>query len=221
MSRPDATAANALDAQIIRPVFFAYLDVVGDPLRACTAGNSLSFSGTGDTDLDGFTFDGINPEFVDIGQVRMKDGGSDAVVAKLSGIVGLDTDLLNLLGNPANWQGRTARLWRLIRDEFGTQQGAIQPYYTGYMVSLGIGGSPEGQTIEVAIESYLVAFSQASNRSYLDQDTYDPGDLSAKATIAIVNGVSGASIISNTPVSTNTGVGSGGGGGIFADQGFG
>lgn len=211
MSRPDSTASAALDQQVIRPAFLAFLDVVGDPLRACTAGKSLAFSGTSDPDLDGYTFDGVDAQFVDISPVRMKDGGSDAVTAKLSGIVGLDTDMLNLLGNSANWQGRTARLWRIIRDEHGTQQGAIQPYYTGYMVALSIGGSPEGQTIEVTIESYLVAFSQASNRGYLDQEAFDPGDLSAKATIAIANGTSGNPLTGNTPVSTGGGYGGGGG----------
>jgi hypothetical protein len=214
VSRPDATAATALNAQVIRPVFMVYLDIVSDPLRACTAGNSLAISGTGDADLDGFTFDGVDAQFVDISQVRMKDGGSDAVTAKLSGIVGLDSDMLNLLGDSSNWQGRTARLWRIIRDEYGAQQGAIQPYYTGYMVALSIGGSPESQTVEVTIESYLVAFSQASNRSYLDQDAFDPGDLSAKATIAIANGNSGNPLMGNMPVSTGGGYGGGFGGGL-------
>lgn len=75
MSRPDAAASAALDAPVIRPVFFCYLDIVGDPLRACTAGRSYSFSGTGDPDLDGFSFDGVDPTVVDIGPVRNKDGG--------------------------------------------------------------------------------------------------------------------------------------------------
>jgi hypothetical protein len=198
MSRMDTAAAAALGAQVIRPVFFAYLDILGDPLRANTSGASITITGTPDPDLNQ-TFDGLDPTIVDIGPVRMKDGGSDAVSAKLSGIVQLDEALLNILGDPANWQGRTARLWRMIRDANGTQQGAIQHYYTGYMIALEIGGSPEGQTIEITIESYLAAFSQASNRTYLDQASFDPGDLSARAAIAIANGISGNPTISNTP----------------------
>lgn len=198
MSRMDATAAAALKAQVIRPVFLVYLDVIGDPLRACTAGQSLLFSGTGDEDLDGHIFDGIDPTVVDIGPVRMKEGGSEPVKAKLSGIVALDEDLMNLLGDRANWWGRTARLWRIIRNAEGVQQGAIQHYYTGYMVDLEIGGDPSNQTIEMTIESYLAAFSGASHRNYLDQELYDPGDLSARAAIAIANGISGAPVISNT-----------------------
>lgn len=210
MSRPDAAASAALDAPVIRPVFFCYLDIVGDPLRACTAGRSYSFSGTGDPDLDGFSFDGVDPTVVDIGPVRNKDGGADSVTAKLSGIVTLDADLLNIVGNKANWQGRTARLWRMIRDENGDQRGAVQHYYTGWMTSLAIGGSPESQTINLTIESYLAAFSKASGRTYLDQETFDPGDLSARAAIAVANGMSGSPLVSNTP--TQTAYPSGGGG---------
>lgn len=199
MSRMDATASAALNARIVRPVFFVYLDIIGDPLRACTAETSLQVTGSADPDLNGHVFDALNPTFVDIGPVAMKSGGSDSVTAQLSGIVGLDDDLLGVIGNRANWQGRPARLWRMIRDENGSQRGAIQHYYTGYMVALDIGGSAESQTINLTIESYLVAFSQASNRTYLDQESYDPGDLSAKAAIAIANGISGNPIVSNTP----------------------
>ncbi|WP_295560632.1 hypothetical protein [uncultured Sphingomonas sp.] len=205
MSRPDAAASAALDGQVIRPVFFCYLDIVGDPLRACTAGKSIAFEQTGDADLDGFTFDGIDPTVVDVGPVRSKDGGADAVTAKLSGIVVLDADLLNTIGNRANWQGRTARLWRMIRDENRQQRGAVQHYYTGWMTALDVAGEPGNQTINLTIQSYLAAYSQASGRTYLDQASFDPGDLSAKAAIAIANGVSGSPLVSNTPVVTSAG----------------
>lgn len=204
MSRPDATASAALDAQVIRPVFFCYLDVLGDPLRANTSGRSFLISGTGDLDLDGFTFDGLDPTFVDVGPVRHKEGGSDTVTAKLSGLVNLDTDLLNVIGDKANWQGRVGRLWRTIRNADGAQQGGFQHYYTGWMTALSIGGSPEAQTINLTIESYLAAYTAASNRGYLDQASYDPGDQSALASIAIANGTSASPLTSNTGSSAGT-----------------
>lgn len=204
----DAAAAAALAGDVIRPVFFAYLDFVGDPLRANTSGHSIAFGPMADPDLSGAVFDGIDPKVVSIGPVRMKDGGSETVRAKLSGIVGLDDELLAIVGNPANWQGRTARLWRMIRDEHGNQAGALQHYYTGYMVAVSIGGSPTSQTIEVSIESYLAAFADASNRTYLDQEAFDPGDYSARAAIALANGISGNPLVALTPT---PGVGGGGG----------
>lgn len=212
MSRPDATASAILDAQAIRPVFFAYLDVVGDPLRANTSGHSIELSATGDPDLDGLVFEGVDPTFVDIGSVRFKDGGADSVTAKLSGIASLDTDLLNLIGDEANWLGRTGRLWRIIRDENGAQVGAIQHYYTGWMTSLTIVGADDGsQTIQVALESYLAAYTAPSNRTYLDQSVYDPGDQSAKGAIAIANGnTSNTALVTNTPGVSGSGVTSAG-----------
>ena len=219
MSRATGDASTALDEAYIRPIFFAYLDIDGDPLRACTANQSITINGTGDTDLDGFTFDGIDPQFIDIGSVKERDGGSETVSCKLSGLVGVDDSLLALIGDPAKWQGRIARLWFIIRDRTNVDRGAITSYYTGYMIALSISGSPQSQTIEMSIESYLAAFSKASNRTYLDQELFDPGDLSARAAVAIANGVSSNPLIQNTGVgfggsSGGSGYGAGSGGGF-------
>jgi len=198
VSRPDATASAALDDDVIRPGFFCFLDIVDDPFRINTLGYDLAVTGTPYPEMNGQTFLGVTGRLVDIGAVNVKAGGSDSLIAKLSGLRDIDNTTLNTIGNPAKWQGRTAMLWRMIRDENGTQKGAIQHYYTGYMTSLAISGDPQEQTIELTIESYLAAFSEASNRTYLDQDLFDPGDLSARASIAIANGNSGNPLVSNT-----------------------
>lgn len=207
MSLPDATAAAALEEAVVKPVWFAYLDFDTDPVRANTSGASIAVSGTGDADLDGFTFDGISAAIVDISPVRNGASGSGSVTATLSGITGLDDDILALLADPANWRGRIARLWRIIRNAANVQQGGFQPFYTGYMTALEVSGDGTGQRITVTIETYLAAFSQASNRTYLEQDRFDSGDLSARAAIAIANGTS-----ANPQVSV-PGVGGGGAGG--------
>lgn len=198
MSVPDSTAAAALEADIVKPIFFAWLDIDTDDVRANSSGQDITPSGTGDADLDGQPFIGIGHGFVDIGAVKVSDQGTESVTATLSGLPSIDAGTLTLLADPANWQGRVARLWRVIRDASNTQQGGFQPYYTGYMTALEIGGDEEGQTISVTIETYLAAFSAAPNRTYLDQKRYDSGDQSAKAAIAIANGVSGS--LGNTPV---------------------
>lgn len=189
MSLPDATHAAALDADVIKPVFFAWLDIDGDPVRANTAGKNITPSGTGDADLDGFEFLGISGDLVTISPVRFKPGGSDTVTAELSGIPGIDDDTLSILADRSNWQGRDARLWRIVRNAANVQQGGYHAYYTGKMVGLTHGGSPaEGLRLAVTIEGYLSVFSEASNRTYLDQSRYDSGDESARAAIAIANG---------------------------------
>lgn len=208
MSLPDATAAAALDGDI-RPVFFAFLDFVDDPIRANSSGFELTPTGTGDPDLDDHPFLGVSHKFVSVSPVSVREGGSESVTAEISGLPGIDDDTLAQIDDPANWQGRPARLWRMIRDSANVQQGALQAYYTGYMVALDQVGSPESQTIRVTIETYLAAFSRASNRSYLDQERYDSGDLSARAAIGIANGGTG-----NPNATVATGGRSGGGGGL-------
>lgn len=209
MSVPDPTAAAALEADVIKPVFFAWLDIDGDPVRANSSGHDITPSGTGDPDLDGHLFIGIGHMFVDISSVKVSDQGTETVTATLSGLPEIDDDTLNLIGDAANWQTRVARLWRIIRDASNTQQGGFQPYYTGYMASLEVGGDDAGQLIMVAIETYLAAFSAAPNRNYLDQGRYDSGDQSPKAAIAIVNGVSG--VVGSTPNTPGYAYGGGGG----------
>ena len=213
MSLPDATASEALGGDI-RPVFFAFLDFADDPIRANSSGFELTPNGTGDPDLDDHPFLGVSHKFVSVSPVSVREGGSDAVTAEISGLPGIDADTLAQIDDPANWQGRPARLWRMIRDSANVQQGALQAYYTGYMVALDQVGSPESQTIRVTIETYLAAFSRASDRCYLDQERYGPGGLSARAAIGIANGGTG-----NPKASVRTG-GSYGGGGVLASGGF-
>jgi hypothetical protein len=213
VSLPDFTHAAALDAEVIRPVWFAWLDFAGDPVRANTSGADITPSGTGDADLDGLTFLGITADLVSVSPVRVQEGGSETVTAELSGIRGLDADALALLNNPANWRGRDARLWRIVRNEANAQQGGFHAYYTGKMVALSHSGSAEGQTIRVAIESYLAVFASASNRTYLNQEEYDAGDLSARASIAIANGNYTGAVAGG-----NAGGGGGGGGGGFREE---
>jgi hypothetical protein len=211
MSLPDATHAAALDAEVVKPVWFAWLDFVGDPVRANTSGANITPSGTGDPDLDGDEFFGITARLVTVSPVRVKEGGSDAVTAELSGIRGLDATDLALLNNPANWRGRDARLWRVIRNAANVQQGGFHPYYTGKIVALSHSGDSEGQIIRVTIESYLAVFASASNRTYLNQEEYDPGDLSARAAIAIANGNYGGAVAG---AGGSGGAGGGGGDGF-------
>lgn len=215
MSIPDPTHAAALDEPIIKPVFFAWLDINGDPVRANTAGKNITPTGSGDPDLDDYEFLGLDHRLVTISPVRFRPGGSESVTAELSGIPGLDDETIALLADRANWQGRDARLWRIVRNAANVQQGGFHAYYTGKMTNLTHGGAPDaGLTLTVTIEGYLSALSEASNRTYLDQAKYDSGDESARAAIAIANGNYG-----NAPTSSPNGAGGGGyyGGGRFYD----
>lgn len=215
MSLPDSTAIAALGAEVIKPVFYAFLDIDGGQVRCNTSGADITPSGTGDPDLDGDLFTGISGAFIDIGEVSYKPGGSESVTATLSGIPSVDSATLALLANPANWRGRDARLWRVIRNAANVQQGGYHAYYTGRMTALSHSGDESGQTISVTIESYLAVFSEASMRTYLSQDRYDAGDLSAKAAIAIANGNYTGAVTGASYTGSGSGYGGAGGGGTW------
>lgn len=190
MSRPDPAAAAVLGDDNINPIFFVYLDFLGDPMRANSSGHDIVPSGTAYPELNGKLFDGITHNFIEVSPVVVAQGGSETVSVEISGLPGLDSDSLNMIGDATRWQGRPAMIWRVIRDRDNVQRGGFQHYYTGYMTSCMISGNAEEQKINVAIETYLAAFSDAPNRTYLSQEQYDSGDYSARAGMQIANGVS-------------------------------
>ncbi len=194
MAGPDASAIGALRSYTtpVNAIYCGYLDILGDQIRVTTAPYSIAFSGTGDADLDGFTFNAVDPQFISISPITMKEGGADTVTCTLSGLIGVDTGLLNQIGDKANWQGRVARLWQLQINEALAQVGAVWPWFTGYMTVPKIVGDKTHQVIQLDIESYLSFIRQASGRSYLNQTDYDSGDLSAAASIACANGTTAA-----------------------------
>lgn len=189
MSLPDFTASTALGAMVIKPVFFVFLDLDGAQVRANTSGANITPTGTGDPDLDGHEFIGIAGDFIDLSPIQHSEGGSGSVTAELSGIPEVDDDTLALLGDPTKWRGRDARVWQIIRNAANAQQGGYRDWHTGRMTTVYHRGAPgDGFTIGFTIEGYLAVLSQASNRTYLDQDQFDSGDQSARAAIAIANG---------------------------------
>lgn len=203
--RADATAVAALDASYLKPAFLAYLDIVGDPVRATTWPADLTFAGTGDPDLDGHTFFALQADLIDVGEAKFQEGGAETLTITLSGLILPDADLLNIMANEANWRGRVARLWQAVYNENDVQQGAFWNYYTGRMVDMPITGSPDQQVVELTIETYLAALSAPSNRTYLDQQEFDPLDLSADAAIAIANGTGGNGLVGGGGYGTPTG----------------
>jgi len=185
----DSTAKAALDTQAFAAAWFIYCDVVGDPIRITTLGKDVTFASTGDADLDGNTFISFDARAVEVSDVTNSESGSDTLSIDLSGIVSIDTALLNEIGDTTKWRGRPGRIWFAVYDADGvTQQGAIVPHYTGYMGSVEIQPSTETQVIRIKLENYLAAFNMASNRSYMNQKDYDSADTSASATLAAANG---------------------------------
>ncbi len=188
-TRPDAAAQSALAASVRRPVTFAFLDFANEPMRVTNAPYNFTFNGTGDEDLDGHLFQAVDPRVVTVGSIKAREGGSDTLTLTLSGLAGVDDEIMTEIGNRANFAGRDCRLWRAMLDPQDlTRIGSIWSYFTGYMSVPRIMGDRQSQTLTLDVETYLAFFGQASNRTYLDQQAYDPGDRSADLAIAVANG---------------------------------
>lgn len=201
----DATTQAALEAPILYWRALIWADFVGDPLRATSGLYDRTISASGDAELDG-TYDSYIHNLIEVGAVKHNETGSDTVTVTMSGLL-LNADLLNMIGDRTNWQGRSARLWFYCADEDETQVGSITPYYTGYMNDVVISGSPEEQRITLTIENYLATLSGAPNQTYMMQNIFDAGDLSANATLGAANGLGSGS-----------GVSGGGGASIWTDR---
>ncbi len=207
----DATTQAALEAPVLQWRVLLYADFEGDVLRATSGIYDKVISGTGDAELDG-SYLSLDHNLIEIGPVKHNESGSDSVQVSLNGILAAtefvqerDEDviferdgdpirirgssLLSILGDVTRWQGRTARLWFYIVDDNENQIGSIIPYYTGYMDDITISGSPASQRITLTIENYLLTLTGASNKNYLSQNQFDPGDNSAAATISAANGL--------------------------------
>jgi hypothetical protein len=211
----DATTQAALEGSILNWRALIYADIDGDVLRATTGLYDRAISGSGDSELDG-TYESYDHNMIEVGPVKHNETGSDTVAISLNGIlVNLDpilerdldpiydrsggnilartSDLLNVIGDKTRWQGRAARLWFYCVDENETQVGSIIPYYTGYMNDIVISGSADSQIITLTIENYLASLAGAPNQTYMMQNLFDSGDLSANATLGAANGMGGSS----------------------------
>lgn len=189
-----AIVQAGLDQDVVPIRWVAWLDIKEDPVRVTSGLYDLAFAGTGDVELDGFSFDAIDHQLIGVSEVQHNENGADTVRASLSGLIINDSELLAVIGDKANWQGRMARLWWYLVDETEARIGEIVPYYTGYMSDLAITGSRDSQMIIIEIESYLASLSEATGRTYLAQKEFDEADLSGDASVAVANGTSGAGL---------------------------
>ena len=197
----DATTQAALEATVVNWRVLIYADFVGDVLRGTSGLYNKTISGSGDSELDG-TYESFNHDLINVSPVKHNETGSDTVAISMSGLVVNNADFLAIIGDKSKWQGRIARLWFYCVDQNESQVGSIIPYYTGYMNEVSINGSAESQTVTLTIENYLTSIAGAQNKTYLIQNIFDAGDLSAETSIAAANGMAEAG---------NYGYGGGGG----------
>lgn len=205
MSNLSGPVQDAIEAPIVHARWVCYLDVVGDPVRATTGLYDKTFSGTNDPDLDGNTYIPYPSDLISVSEVTHDEAGSNQVSVSMSGLIVNNADFLSTIGNRANWQGRTARLWWYVVDENENPiDNKVYSYYTGYMNDITINGTPDSQTITLTIEHYLVTLSVTTGKTYAMQKEYDAGDESASRAISAANGANKAGVRTESEISTST-----------------
>ena len=145
MAIADATiSANSVNAALL---FFA--DFVDLPVRGAFAPGPLTVPGgltDADADCEGFTFDPMNSDVLQVSAVSHEDGGSDTLAFTL--FADADTpDLLTAIENPALYVGRRVRVWAVIWS--GGTVTELRPLYRGYMTQPGQQADGGGFTITV------------------------------------------------------------------------
>jgi hypothetical protein len=162
-------------------LFIVFMDFDGDPVRVTSMPGLGAFSGTGDPDLDGFTYDYVDHELLTVSQVDHGIQGAGPLTVSMSGLPVANQGLIDILGDETKWRGRRVKLWMAPTDASGVVQGNIVNYYLGRMIGHEypeIGRTT--QQISIISESYAAIFSGATGKTYLMQQVFDPADLSAR-----------------------------------------
>ena len=197
MSNVPSIVQTSIENEIVNIRWVCYLDVDTDPDRVVSAPYDKTFSGTGDSDLDGETYTSLLNNLIDVSEVKHDETGSSQVNVRVSGLVVNDASFLALIGDKTKWQGRTARLWWYVVDDNEAQIGGVYPYYTGYMNDVTIKGDSSSQVVEISIENYLVSIFKTGAKTYQMQKEFDPSDNSAAASLAAANGNTGSNVSIN------------------------
>lgn len=179
----DATiSANSVNAALL---FFA--DFVDLPVRGAFAPGPLTVPGglaDADADCEGFTFDPMNSDVLQVSAVSHEEGGTDTLAFTL--FSDADTpDLLTAIENPALYVGRRVRVWAVIWSAGTVTE--LRPLYRGYMTQPGQQADGGGFTITMEAENYLSLLSAAENRTYVQSTLYDAGDTAG----AVIRGQAG------------------------------
>ncbi len=211
MSRDlNALLVTELQKPMIRPVWIIRLDIEDDPVQVWTGAGSFEPTGTGDTALDGFTFDGIG-NIGEIGAMSDSETGSKVLTLGLPGVE-IDKDLLNQVVNLIKtWQFRDAWVWFALLDE--NTNLVYNPFRikTGRMDTMKAGHTGKTGRIDVEIESHQAFISRALDTRYSEQREIDDIDSSQDYIHDLANKQPGIGISGGNDYSGTGGGGPGGG----------
>ena len=166
---------DALQEPSVRPVLIGRLDILSDPVYAWTGPGLFVPTGSGDSALDGNSYDPAEA-FLDLSAINEDQdiGGPVTITAKAH--LSNEPLLRQLVRDRREWRARPAYLWLGLLDE---NEQAVIPYptriKTGVMTSMLINRDAENASVDITIDSDLGNSRSAAFR-WLDHSRFHPGD---------------------------------------------
>ena len=170
MVRPlDTATSAALANATIYPAWLIRLDILTDPVFVWTGIGPITLTGTGDSALDGYTFDGVAAAG-EIGVLSDTDTGSQAVSVALAGCNLNDPAMRQIVYNADTWHYRQAWVWLCLFTSAGALIGKPVRCKTGRMDQFTVEETGAGLgTVTCTIESQQAYAGEADDTCYSEQ----------------------------------------------------
>jgi hypothetical protein len=184
---------DALGAVGITTGIAARLEFQSETLFVWTGASRIQPTGSGETLLDGNTFEPLAEGVViDVGANSFSMSGSDEFTIALA----IPSDAGNAISAsqvyPAEYQGRNAIIWRTFlypqADPLALPIWLFRRIRTGAMDKVEVQNDGASNKFILTIESHQASISNATGQTYLDQKKYDPADTSQDFAVSIANG---------------------------------
>lgn len=189
----DNTILETISAPSITTALCARLDFQSETIFLWTGLHPITPTGSGDTSLDGHTFDPLaHGVVVDIGENTFSYTGSSELTIHLNIPSDPDIAIAAAQTYPAEYQARPATIWRALKIDTGNP--LAEPVWlfrrirTGSLDKLEVQADGQMHKLILTIESHQGRVSNASNQTYLDQRKFDPNDASQDYAVACANG---------------------------------
>lgn len=187
MSRDlDPILEQGLQANVVRPVLIGRLDILNDPIYSWTGPGLFVPTGTGDSALDGNTYDPTEA-FIDISAITEDQGIGGAVTITAKAHLRDEPLLRQLVRDRRAWRGRPAYLWLgLLSASEDSVLNHPTRIKTGVMTNMLITRDAETASVQITVDTDLGNARSAEFR-YIDHARYHPGDTFSSYLLQLAN----------------------------------
>ena len=183
---------SAIGAPLITTALMARLEFKSETIFCWTGLGSIVPTGSGDSSLDGNTFDALAAGVVEFGQNSFSKNGSDELTVTLAVPSTPNAAIAAASVYRSEYQARPAVLWRALKlpqtDPLTAPIWMFRRIRSGKMDKVEITNDGQSHNFILTIESHQANLSNASNQTYLNQKRFDPTDTSQDYAVSIANG---------------------------------